>query len=329
MNRPLSTPPTGLHGRWTRPTARGSRALFCVALLLAGAPLAARGETLVEPRLMVWGFSEGASFQQPRGIAFDPSDGAIYVANTGEHRIEIFSKTGRPLSRFVHRITRRDGVVTDGNPSALAFDRAGQLLVVDMAAPYVDVIDRRGRAIARMEVPTGRPSAVAVAPNGDIFVGTTGDSSRVHRFRPDYTLDATWGEDGGKPGQLFWVSAIGVLPDGTVAVACKRTTLGIQIFTRDGAYVRGFATHELGRGCISLPSGLVGTADGRIWVLDEIRQTLQVYDKEGVFITQTGGRGIDPGEFAHPSALSFDGKGLLAVTDGELGRFQVLGIPQP
>jgi DNA-binding beta-propeller fold protein YncE len=282
--------------------------------------------TALDVSFVLHGYEEGASFSRPRGIAFDPSDGAICVANTGNHRLDFFSRTGRPLCRFVHRVTGRDGGTVDGTPVAVAFDRSGRLLVIDLMASYIDVLDRRGRSVKRMEVPGGQPAAIAVSKDGTIFVGTAGAESKVHRFRRDYAPDGVWGEQGPEPGQLLLITAIAELSDSTIAVGCLRTKLGIQVFTPQGGYLRGFGTRELGRGGISRPSGLAGTPDGLIWVVDEIRQSILVFDREGKFISEFGGRGAAPGEFAFPSSLASDGGRLLAVTDGELGRAQVLGI---
>ena len=302
-----------------------------VAGLVAAAALAesaggASEAPLLESRLVVWGFTQGESLRQPRGIAFDPRDGAIYVANTGQHRIEVFSGTGRPLARFVHRVTQPDNLLTDGAPCALAFDRAGHLLVADQAVTYVDVLNRRGRSLTHLDIPTGQPTALAVGVDGTIYVGTTAEPSRIYRFRPDYAPAETFGEAGEGPGQLHNVTAIAELPDSTIAVACARTELGIQIFTRAGEYLRGFGTHELGRGNLSLPSGVAGSAGGRIWVCDEIRHSLMVFEQNGGIVAEFGGRGSAAGEFAHPSSLASDGKGLIAITDRELGRFQILFI---
>ena len=293
---------------------------------MVGTVRAAPGPGLLEPRLVVWGFSQGARLNQPRGIAFDPRDGAIYVANTGDHQIEVFSNTGRPLSRFVHRVERPDGAVVDGSPCALAFDRSGRLLVADLMALYVDVLDGRGRSVTRLAIPAGHPNALAVAGDGTIFVGTTAEASLVFRFRPDYTPDGGWGEEGTEPGRLFSITALGMLGDTAIAVACGRTDLGIQIFTPAGRYLRGFGLHDVGDGNVSLPSGVVATADGRIWVVDEIRETIQVFDRDGNFVAKTGEKGVAPGEFAHPSSLTSNGRGLIALTDRGIGRVQVLGV---
>lgn len=308
---------------WARallPTLVVGSTVFC-------GPAAQSGQTpLLETRLVLWGFSNGTTFQQPRGVAFDPGDGAIYVSNTAEHRIEVFSKTGRPLSRFVHRVSDPAGDVVDGAPVALAFDRAGHLLVVDRRAPYVDVLDRRGRPVTRLAIPAGHAAAVAVAGDGTIYVGTNAEASRVFRFRPDYTPDGVWGEEGIAPGYLKDVAAICALGDSAVAVACERTDLVVQIFSPSGGFRRGFGTHEVGDGNFSLPSGMIATTGGRIWVLDEIRRTLQVFDREGEFVTKAEGSGTALGQFLSPSSLASDGRGLIALTDRGIGRVQVFGV---
>jgi hypothetical protein len=92
-----------------------------------------------------------------------------------------------------------------------------------------------------------------------------------------------WGVSGTGPGQLEQVAAIATLPDGSVVIACTGTELGIQIFTPDGVYQRGWGRHDVGPGNVSFPSGVVATDDARIWLSDELRQTVQVYDAQGTF----------------------------------------------
>jgi len=303
---------------------------FAAALALALSAAFAHASTasLLDPGVIVWGYGADGRFHDPLGIAIDPADGTIYVANTGDHTVEAFSRTGRPLARFVHRVTGPSGAVVDGDPAGVAVDRAGRVLVADNAAPYVDVLDLRGRSIARLDIPEGHASALAVAHDGTIFVGTSAGASRVHVFRPDYTPVGVWGEAGADSGRLKDVTAIAVLPDGNLLVACARTRTVIQVFTPGGAYVRGFGLHENGPGNFSLPSGVAATPDGRIWVCDQIRQTIQVFDREGTYIGATGGSGLAPGQFQYPSALASDGRNSIAVAERESARFQILKIAQ-
>ena len=299
-------------------------ALVGVLALAGFAPLAL-GTPLVKPVAVIWGYADGSVFSNPRGIAFDPIDGAIYVADTDNHQIEAFSKTGRRLGRSVHRVTTSEGVV-DGNPCALAFDRSGRLLVADQRVLYVDVMDRRARSVARLETPGGHPNALAVAKDGTIYVGTTAEQSRIYRFGADYRPIDSWGDQGAEAGRLFGVTALGVLGDTAIAVACGRTDLGIQIFSPAGKYLRGFGAHDVGDGNVSMPSGVVVTTQGRLWVADEIRESIQIFDQEGNYVGKAGQSGVSPGEFSHPSSLAFDGRGLIALTDRGIGRVQVLAI---
>ena len=82
----------------------------------------------------------------------------------------------------------------------------------------------------------------------------------------------------------------------------------------------------MGDGNISLPSGVIVTTQGRLWVTDEIRETIQIYDQDGNYLGKAGESGVAPGELSHPSSLAFDGRSLIALTDRGIGRVQVLAI---
>jgi len=307
---------------------------ICAAFL--GMGLAASGGAFADgefakPGLVVPGSLDEARFNAPGGIALNSTTGEIILANTNEHRIEIYSPGGRFLTRFAHRVRAKDGTLVEGLPRGIAVAGASRLLVVDSRAPYVDVIDYRGRSVAEFSPPasSGSPglTSVAVTRKGEIVVSTSGEAGRIFLFNPDFTPSGSWGEPGSSPGQLNGIAALAELPDGNIVVACAQTDLAIQIFTSQGEFVRGFGKHDVGPGNFSLPSGLAVTADGRIWASDEIRQTVQIFDSTGAYIGAVGGGGIAPGLFQYPSALATDGVKHLAVTERVGGRFQVFDIP--
>ena len=277
----------------------------------------------------VWGFRPGTSFNQPHGISFDTARGEIVVANTGAGSIDIFTTGGRALSRFQLQTRKPDGTAAPGIPRSVAVAKDGRYLVIDNASDGVLVVDHEGRLSDRIAFPEGvkgSASALCVLSSGQILVGGPPKDARIYRFDPAGKLLATWGERGADPGRLDGITAIAVLPSGDVVVACANTQLAIQIFSADGAYRRGFGIHDIGPGNFSLPSGIAVTPDGRIWVADEIRMNLQVFDAQGTYLGVFGGMGTSLGTFHYPSALAGDGGRLLAVTDREAGRFQVLHI---
>ena len=105
-------------------------------------------------------------------------------------------------------------------------------------------------------------------------------------------------------------------------ITSSTSKLVVRIYESTGEFVSGFGGHEVGPGNFSNPSGVVTTADGRIWVSDEIRQSVQVFDSTGNFLGALSGAG----EFNYPSALATDGKDYLAVTERLGNRFQLLKI---
>lgn len=307
----------------------GAAAVLAMGTRGYAAPVA--GAALVEPLQMVRGAGDGIPFNGPKGIAIDGERGEVLISNTAAGRIEVFSYTGRRKAFFIHRVRATDGSEMDGLPAAIALDQKGRLLVVDGLSNDVDVLDARGRSIGRLAVPVqpsgGRPVGVAVARDGAIFVATGGDSGTVHEFDSRGTLVTSWRGDAVSPGRLTRISALAVTPDDHIVVACPlNQEHAIQIFTRDGAFVLGFGGHNIDPGDFSLPSGIVVTNDGRIWVSDEIRQTVQVYASDGLFLGAFGGFGPEGGSFLYPSALATDGGAHLAVAERVGGRFQLFRV---
>src|ERR671933_158447 len=63
------------------------------------------------------------SLSLPEGIAVDPSTGNVYVADTANNRIQVFSRDGTFLSKW-----GRYGSITNGtlrSPTGIAVDQAG------------------------------------------------------------------------------------------------------------------------------------------------------------------------------------------------------------
>lgn len=311
-----------------------------LASLLPGAGALSPGradasEPVIDSALVLGLANGGLGFSGPMGIALDVEHGEVVVANTGQHRVEFFDLKTYPTGYFVHRVpdpvTRE---LRDGNPVFLAVDLEGNILVSDMIASYVDVVDYRGRTVAKLRLPapddttlgTHGPGALAVAADGTIWVASRGGEGRVYRFTRDYEYVGTWGVPGKDAGQLQGITSLAVMPNGEVVVGCARTTLAIQVFDEKGGYLRGFGVHDIGPGNFSFPSGIAVTADGRMWVSDAIRHSVQVFDSSGKYLGTVGGTGVGPGEFVNPSALASDGRGMLALAENAGNRFQLMWV---
>ncbi len=107
------------------------------------------------------------------------------------------------------------------------------------------------------------PAAVAVAPNGDIFVGDghgAGTNARVAKFAPDGTFIKAWGQRGSGPGEFSTPHALAFDSTGRLFVA-DRENNRIQIFTQDGDFLEEWP--QFGR-----PSGIWIDSNDVIYVAD-------------------------------------------------------------
>jgi len=300
------------------------------ALIALSIPARPADALPVTPELVLHGYGDDATFKVPRAVALDTARGEIVVGNTGGHSIEVFTLTGRPLARYIHRVERRDGSWVDGDPTGLAVDSAGRILVVDAAAGYVDVLDGLGRTYARLQPPplpgAGGPGAVTVLQSGEILVGMSGETGRIHRFTREYALDGSWGEAGRTPGHLQNIRGLAEERDGNIVVLCPDTELAVQRFSPAGAYLGGFGRHDMGPGNVSFPSGITVTSDGRLYVTDELRHLVMVLDSTGQQIDAITGGDSGLGQFNYPSALASDSQGRLAVVERGTARLQLLRL---
>ena len=78
-------------------------------------------------------------------------------------------------------------------------------------------------------------------------------------------------------------------------------------------------------GRFSQPTGLVVTPEGRVWVTDNVRHNIQVFDITGKLLGVLGG-GDGPGAILYPSALASDGKGMFALVETGGKRLRLMWV---
>ena len=162
-------------------------------------------------------------------------------------------------------------------PHGLSTDRSGNVWVTDGLGKdgkgqQVIKFSPDGKVLLRLGKPgqagTGpdefnAPSAVLVAPNGDIFVadghgGTT--NARVMKFAPDGSFIKSWGMKGSEPGQFDIPHALAMDSRGRLFVA-DRNNNRIQIFDQDGKFLDAWTQ-------FSRPSGLYIDRNDILYVAD-------------------------------------------------------------
>jgi hypothetical protein len=190
------------------------------------------------------------------GVAVDSRD-RVYVFNRGEHPVAVFESDGHFLGTWgegvftgrPHGITiTPDDVVyctDDLDHTVRKFTTDGKLLqtIGSPSQPsdtgYVMTPSHSLTSIARGAGPFNRPTKVAVAPSGDLYVTDGYGNARVHRFTSEGELIQSWGEPGEGPGEFNLPHSVWVHSDGRVFV-CDRENSRVQIFGPTGEHLGGW-----------------------------------------------------------------------------------------
>jgi outer membrane protein assembly factor BamB len=139
-----------------------------------------------------------------------------------------------------------------------------------------------------------RPSDVAVAENGDIFVADGYDNNRVVHFSKDGTfVNVIGGTPGTAPGQLEEVHGVQIDSRGRLVVMDGHSDHPrIQIWSRDGVFIEEWA--DLG---LTMGSGLAMDSDDTFYIGDTDGEQIVVV-KDGRVIEVIGGLEARPHNIA-------------------------------
>jgi DNA-binding beta-propeller fold protein YncE len=113
------------------------------------------------------------------------------------------------------------------------------------------------------------PTAVVVAPNGDIFV-TDGHNAetnnRVVKFSKDGKFIKAWGKKGAAPGEFNVPHAIAIDSQGRILVA-DRSNRRIQVFDQNGQFIVQWTQ-------FGAPSGIAIAPDDTMFVTSSKKITI-------------------------------------------------------
>jgi len=144
--------------------------------------------------IMQWGSfgTNDGQFYFARGIAVDPSDGAVYVVDMGNHRVQKFDTSTNVLPQLIAKW----GGGGPGHASSAQAQEAGQLR---------------------------SPWGIAVDRNGDVYVTDTGNH-RVQKFDREGNFMTQWGGFGNGDGQFNFPYGIAVDGRGSIFVVDSSNT---------------------------------------------------------------------------------------------------------
>jgi NHL repeat len=241
-----------------------------------------------------WG--EGVFTMRTHGITIGPDD-SVYCTDDAGHSVRKFTPEGELVLALGENA---------GTPSDSGYDGSNIATIARGAPPF------------------NRPTNLAVAPNGDLYVSDGYGNARVHRFSSTGKLLASWGEPGTGPGQFMLPHGIAIDSTGNVLV-CDRESDRIQVFSAEGRFLREITDVQrptqivLARGLMYV-SELGWRAGQRSFrngpITAEMPARVSVLDANGAVLARLGGpHPCAPGSFCAPHGLAVDSNGDLYVAE--------------
>jgi hypothetical protein len=253
----------------------------------------------------VWGrLPEGWSFGNVIGVAVDSRDD-VYVVNRGEHPVIVFDSDGGFKGSWGEGVFNAPhGLCIDGEVCYIADYRDHTVRKFTLGGKLLHTWGTKDQPGGEGE-PFNRPTDVAIAPTGEMYVSDGYGNARVHKYSMDGELLLSWGEHGSGPGQFDIAHDVWVEADGQVFVA-DRQNHRIQIFTPDGEYMTEWTGFR--QPCS------VYIDDEELVYVPELQARFSILDMEGRVVARWGGeKSREPGLFIAPHCACVDSRGDLYV----------------
>ena len=257
--------------------ASSTKRFVFVAFLFAFIPCLTRAQK--EPYSVVHGWPqlpEGFVLGQVSGVAVD-SHNHVFVFHRAEgswatdKTQPIASPTILCFDGATGQLLASWGEKRFLEPHGLRVDRDDNIWVTDRGLQQVFKFSHDGKLLLTIgsERTAGvdgthfdKPTDIAFASDGSVYISDGYGNSRVAKFAPDGKFLFDWGHKGSGPGEFTLPHSVAVDAQGLVYVA-DRGNARIQIFDANGKFLNQWKSPELGR-----PWTLVIGPDKLLYVVD-------------------------------------------------------------
>ena len=292
-----------------------------------------------------WG-SQGSGqgqFQIPGGIATS-SSGNVYVAETGNSRVQEFDSYGN----FINQLGSYGGGSGQLiNPHGVAVDSSDNVYVADTGNNRIEIFDSNGNYLSQCGYGGGsgdgqfiHPMGVALDSMGNIYVTDTGNN-RIEKLSSSCGYITQWGYQGTGVGQFQYPVGIAADSLNNIYVTDSGNNR-VEKFNSNGKYITewngygnyagyaGINKRQLGNGLAQIlqsvikpflpqmalaqgyngggsfnfPTGVTVDSFNNVYVADTYGNRIAKYDSSGVFLTQWGTYGTGDGQFIFPSGIA-------------------------
>ncbi len=252
------------------------------------------------------------------------SDDNVWVFHRGDPMVIQFDRDGKVLDAWEDMpIESAHGLQLDANNNVWLIDVSGHRVIkCDRNGRIKMVIAGVGMSSGDNDAPYGfnRPTGLAFAPNGDVYVSDGYINSRVVKYTKNAEYITHWGTKGTGEGQFNLVHDVTVDKDGLVYVA-DRTNARVQVFDSNGKFLEKWSD-------VGNPWGLhYAESQNAIYMADGHANRIVKLSLNGKVLGVLSQFGKASGDLDFAHHLSVDSTGAIYVAEIKNWRVQKFAIP--
>jgi len=269
----------------------------------------------------------------PYGIAVDIS-GNVYVADTGNGRIQKFNSNGVFLAKW-GSYGNGDGQFS--SPWGITVDNSGFVYVADAGSDRIQKFTSTGTFVSKFGI-TGTgdgqlhdPHGIGVDSTGNIYVAED-SNQRVQKFNSNGAYLTKWGSQGSADGQFWMPNGLAVDSSANVYVT-EMNNHRVQKFNSSGTFLAKWGGYGSGDGQVRTPWGIAVDNSGNVYVAEYSGERISKFTSNGTFVAKWGTTGTGDGQFNKPTGVAVDVSGNVYIAEYGNCRVQKFrprtGAPPP
>jgi DNA-binding beta-propeller fold protein YncE len=253
---------------------------------------------------------------KPPGGGIAVAGGYVYVADSGNDRIERFSLDG---GEAIEWGSYGSGAGQFSYPRGVAAN-ATEVLVSDDDNHRIEKFNPNGQfeGAAGSEGTSGGqfgfPYGVALDAAGNVYVADD-INHRMVKLNPQLAFVTEWGGFGSKPGQLAFPRGLASDPAGDTYVADTANDR-VQVFDPEGRFLRTLGASAREPGPLTGPRGLAIDPTGRLFVSDTVDSRVELFSPgSDAFAGTVAAPGGYASGFNRPAGIAVDPRGSIFISD--------------
>eukprot|EP00731_Ephydatia_muelleri_P034581 Em0066g19a len=276
--------------------------------------------------------SGDGQFSYPNGISIKGD--VLYVADSGNYRVQKLTSSGKFLHKFGHR---GSGQGQFDWPVAVIIDSNNKLIVSDhwnaaQGSNTIKVFSKEGVYVRMYGDPNG-PRGLAIDGEGYSLVSDNSghclsiydpEGNKIHTVgnlnypygtalhpRDGSVFIANYGSRGSGEGQFTYPNGISI--KGDVLYVADSGNHRVQKLTSSGKFLHKFGQQGSGQGQFRWPVGVFIDSNNKLIVSDRNNHRIQIYNENGGWLLAIDGNGSGNHCFQYPQGLALDPQGNIHV----------------